>query len=230
MYFSLIEKFVFCVRLSGHLRSMTHINLTDEVARQFSFIFAMLEAVHPTRFDEMLDAAFPNAVVENSDDTLVKYWRTLRENLLEALECQGNYDATRIFIELVRRRLIHLEDLDYMLTSESLLFHGFEPFACRSHYEMFLDIQELLMAFVYGLGPRPTNIVEKLQNIGGKFFGNYNQNKIFNFTRFTTIPDESLHLLFEQCNIRQLRSTFLHPGRSECFFRYLDKRLRPWRE
>ena len=200
------------IRLSGHLRSMTHINLTDEVTRQLSFLFSMLEAAHPTRFEEILDDAFPKAVVSNLDVSLVNYWRTLRDNVLQALDCEGNYDTTRIFIEMARRRLIHFEDLDYMLTSQSVLFDGFKPFACRTHYEMYLDIQELLIALVFGLGPGWKICFEKLQQIGGQFFALYadqGSQKVWQIASFTTIPDENLHNFFENCNIRQLRSLFL---------------------
>ena len=152
---------------------MRRINIVDELTRQINFIFSMLEGTHATRMHEMLRTAYPNSTVTNMDiESIPAYWDVLRLHILRNLECKDDHDSGRMFLELLRRRLIFVEDVEFMMTSHSVFFHGFPPFHKVEHYHLFLDIQDFLCACVLGMGISFRNMHDdKFKfNIDGKEF------------------------------------------------------------
>lgn len=194
---------------------MTNINFLDEVARQITFLFTMLEGVHSTRIGEMLDEAYPNVDVIGQPRKLSmkKYWICLRASVLRKLKCTDVKEPSRVLIELLCRRLIHVEDVPFMMKSQSIFFTDYPPFLCWEHYDFFLDIQELVITYMYGSGPGFRKLTARKSNLFGPFFPSGEKNKRPTFISYAMRASQSIELMYRDLQIQKRRGLFHF-----CFF------------
>ena len=186
---------------------MTNINFVDETTRRWSCICAMLEGVHSTRWNTLFEAAFGNSAVIGgpSKVSIAEYWNILRRRVLKFIKMPEETDKTRILIDFVRRRLIPFEDLYYMMKSKNILFHEFPPFKKWSHYEMFLDILELVTTYIHGQGKQWRSLMKEPEEL---FFPT-TVKKSFEMYGFAIDETMNIHKMHSKLGIARRRGMFL---------------------
>lgn len=190
---------------------MRSINIVEPITSELTFIFSMLEGVHETRIHELLEVAFPESTVKGGPKplTIPNYWDFVRSKVLKIIECQNDHDPGRVFLELLRRRLIHVEDLHFMMTSKAKYFRGFNPFHSWEHYEYFLDIHQVLRNYVLRtVGVKPVFQDKYKHNVEGRqFFPIYD--RVYTIFGGVIAQNYTIHKMYNDLNIATRRGVFL---------------------